>query len=515
VKISRGFHSSINNRNKREHDQMLTMPYRGAVFARVFAQDSDTERVSVDTLTGQTKTAFSYPFASTNAWIRGQPEAATQMISIIGADTKDIQPIAYYDPSKSAAAGAYTTVARGVRSNPGSAVLTKGLAYRVLAPGEIDIGSRYAQNFFGMVDVNQQRGGLSHLTMTSLYSRMETPLLYVEGPAHVVSANLNDEIRYGTVRRSVSGASNHTMPSLILGGSSQDTTSLLDPLASQPFAKEYTVTLDWAGTPNKLLDHRQGIVTDDDGKFPRSAQTQKFLRARYRWFTASGFGSNLQFTTSEIDEAGNTVFETSPDATDGLAMRIPSGSIQIKIGGDPVNGGSGGKLNVQTSNDIQFTSANRYSLVAQKGFRINAPQGARGVIDADGGLGIKSSGVINIDTPQMQGITLGNRERTKYPVLVAHPEYLSTLNNYFSAQSGLSGTLATYGSSAAQAWAAVGGVIGLIDPSGVVLGLCTAAGAAAGQLAAQAPQVGVAVGQHLPRMVQMPAGYISSKTVSE
>lgn len=513
MRIHRGFHPSVDDRIKRMHDQKLAMPFRGAVFAKVFAPDANSERVNVETVTGETKSAFSYPFASANAWIRGQPEETTTMISLIGGDTKDIQPVGYYDPTKAALAETYSTLTRGARQNPASPIPNRTLAYRVLSPGEIDMGSRYAQTFMGMRDVHQSRGGLSHQTMTSLYTRMETPLLYVEGAAHQVQANLNDEMRFGTVRRAVPNVSSATMPSLvrgplIVGAAAADPTAAVQP----PFAKEWSVLLDWPGEPGKLIDHRQGIVVEDDGRLAFMSQTQKRLRSRHRWFTTAGFAGGIQFTSNEIDEAGNILFETSQDATSGIAMSVPTGNIQIKVGGDNLGGQVGGRFNVTASHDMQFNTAQRYSLVADSGFRINTPQ--RGEIKADVGLGIKSDGIINIDARPPQGITLGNRDKTKYPVLVAHPDYLSTLGSYYSAHTAYAGAAQAYAAAANAAWTAVGSVLGIIDPSGVLLGLCTSASAAAQSMSGAAQTLNQALGQHQPKLTRMPAGFISEKTVS-
>jgi hypothetical protein len=508
-RIERGFHDSVNDRGDRAYATRNTMPYRGAIFAKVTSPDGDSERVTIDTLTGDKKTSFVYPFSTPNAWIRGQPENGTTMIAMVGADTKDIQPMGYFDPTKSGVARTYRSLVAGVRQNPSSTIPNRATAYRTLAPGEIDLASNHAQAFFGMRDVAQVRGGLSHHTMTSLYTKMQTPMLQVEGPHHVLSGNLQDELRYGTVRRSKTGSSNPTLPELIKGDGVRRFTAPGDPLAPL-FAKEFSVLVDWLGDPAKLIDHRQGIVTDDDGTFPKGGPRRKPLRARYQWFTTAGLPGTLNYSTAELDEGGNVLFQTSQDATDGVAIAIPDGDFVMNVGET-----RGGQWSVTATGDSQINvkQGARFAIVADGGFRINTPQ--RGEIKADQGLGLKSDGIINIDAAPASGITLGKRSGTKYPVLVAHPEYLSTLSSYYSSQSSLSSSLATAAGNAAAAWSAVGPLLMLLDPSGTVMGTCLSAAAGMTTVASTAPTVATAIGQHLPKLARMPSGFVSAKTVSQ
>ena len=509
MRVPRGFHSSVEDRVGRTYDERETLPYRGVTFAKVSSPDSDSERVTVSTSTGEKQASpFVYPFSSANAWMRGQPENTTTMLSIIGAESKDILPVGYFDPTKSAVAATYRSLAAGVRQIPGSVVPNKARAYRTLSPGELDIASNYAQAYFGMRDVAQLRGGLSHLALQSMFTRMETPLLLVEGPAHVVNRNLIDEIRFGTVRRDPIDLGKPSIPILVRGDGVRRFDapgSALSPV----FAKEFTVTVDWMGEPGKLIDHRQGIVTDDDGSFPDGGPKRKPMRARYRWFT-NGVPGALNFTTTEIDEKGNLLFQTSSDAADGVVVSIPDGDFNMKVGD-----ARGGTFNIVCQKDAQIVTeqGGRFAIVADGGFRINTPK--KGEIVATNGIGLKSDGIINIDAAPGSGITLGKRSGTKYPVLVAHPDYLSTLNNYYSSQSSLSSSLATAAGQAAAAWSAVGPLLMLLDPSGTVMGTCLSAASGMTTVAGTAPSVATAIGQHLPKLSRMPSGFVSAKTVSQ
>jgi len=327
--------------------------------------------------------------------------------------------------------------------------------------------------------------------MTSKAASVETPLLEVRGPHHVVGDTLNDEIRFGTVRRALGSAA---LPRLVRVTSNGE----------QVFAKEASCTLSWKGDPGTLFDHRQGIVVEDDGAEARSTQTKRGLRARFRWFS---IGDSL--TSVEVDDQGNALLRLSDRATDGLSVDVPSGNVRFQAG----SGNDGGNFSVRVKRDVQFTSA-RFAVTAQDDVTLSTK--GRGEITSRNGFLLKSDQAVNIDSgAEFRGINLGSPDRDKYPVLVAQPDYLNSLSSYFSAQTTLSSALSSYATSAAAAWAAVGPLLMLLDPSGTVMGLCQSAGIAAGQVASAAPQVGSAIGQHLPTLGQMPAGFLSKKTVSE
>ncbi len=488
--IDRGFAPSVEDRAERVWRGKDSMPFQGALFARVSAATGDSERVKIETAAGSKVAAFAYPFASATGWIRGQPEATTTMVSIIGGDSYDLQPIAYYDPAKSVAAKIYRVAAADIRDNPTGEILSRTAPYRTLSPGEIDQASRYAQTFQGMTDVHQSRGGLSHWTLESKEARLETALHSVRGHAFELGDTLSDETRFGTVRRSSKGTATQQGLVTYPGTSTQGGGPL--------FAKEFTQVLSWYGTPATLIDHRQGIVVNDDGTFATSSQTTKQLRSRMQWFSNNGV------TKQEIDENGNMVLSTSKDATEGYAVSIPKGNALLNVGK---------KVLVQSANNIEIATEEQLAVAADRGIQMSTPQKAE--FRADSGMGIQSNGVININTPAILGVTVGDRGADKYPALVAHPDYIAATTSYYSSQASFSGSALGYGQAAAQAWAAIGSLSWAIDPSGVVAGLCLSAGAAASALAAQALPVGQAVGQVLPRINQMPAGYISRKLTSE
>jgi hypothetical protein len=413
------------------------------------------------------------------------------MTAIIGGDTHDIQPVGYFDPQKSSAASRYANVHANLRQQPSAAVPVQVQPYRVLNPGELDVGSRFAQMFLGLADVMQTRGGTTHFVQQSTEAQLQTPLIRIEGPAHFTGYALRDELRFGVVRRAVPGVSNPSLPSFIKGAGA----NTRDPTAPL-FAKEYSVVLDWFGTPNKLLDHRQGIVIEDDGRPARSTQTGRALRGRFRWHTTAGV------TEAELDESGSFLFRTSTEATDGGVLNIPTGPLLLNVGRS---------LTVQATEDIRMSATGRYSLDATAGFRMATP--GQGEFSASGGLTHRSLGQILLDTPVGQGIALGAGLR--YPVLVANPSYIATLQAYLSSELSLSGLMAAYGAASAAAFAALGPLTMLIDPTGTVNGLCLSAAGAAGAMATGATAVNAALAAHTPTLASMPAGFISGKTSSE
>lgn len=227
-----------------------------------------------------------------------------------------------------------------------------------------------------------------------------------------------------------------------------------------------------------------------------------------RWFTVD-HGE----TTAEIDEKGNTNLFLSEKGTEGVFVSVPSGSMRLKIGGQQNLDGTGGEFIVSATRNIKMSGDGQVKIFAKRDLGIRAE--GRAEISVSRGIVMRSDGSINIDAKPHSGINLGSRDKDKYPVLVGQPEYLSTLNNVWSNITSLAGSLATYGGNAASAWASVGPLLMILDQSGTVMGLCLSAGQAAGQIAASAPQVSSSIGQHLPRLAQMPSGFLSSKTVSE
>lgn len=492
--VSTGYHWSVRARQARQAQEKEDLPFRGTIFTKVTSPSAGSERVTVSSFIGDKIVGFSYPFASTNAWIRGQPEAATTMIAIIGGDTKDLQPIGYFDSNKAIAAENYAALAEELRSAP-AATVPNIQPYRVLAPGDIDMGSNFAQTFLGQRDVYQSRGGLSHFTMTSQAARLETPLYEVHGPAHATSANLNDEVRFGVVRRATP-TSSASVPALVRG---PYVSTRPEAFGAAAFAKEHTVVLNQHGVPGKLIDHRQGVVVEDDGLLARSRRTQRGLRARFRWFTP------YDDSRVEVDEDGNWLAATGMTATDGGAVEIPAGNLTVNVGQ---------RLAMRSRFDMELSSLLAgLNVTAATGFRVSTP--ARGELEGAFGMAVKSTGIIQVDTPTPMGISLGTAAGVKYPVLVANPTYISTLCAWYGSEATLNSLITAYGTAAAAAWAAIGPLTSLLDPSGAIPALCMTAGAAATAMSAGATAAGTTLALHQPTVTLMPSGFISNKTISE
>lgn len=494
--LPKGFGWSVDARGQRNQDHRENMPYRGAFLTKVLAP-ADNERVQIDGHLGRKTISYAYPFVSTNAWIRGQPETATTMLSILGSDTNDLQPIGYYDPAKSGAATRYDAVANELRVAPTSAV-PKILPYRSITPGDLDMGSNFAHQFLGLQDVYQARGGLSHFAMTSQKAVVESPQFEVHGPGHRTAAFLNDEIRFGTVRRVTATSGSATAPSLVRSSqlSSRSPTKFA-------FAKEHALTIGSYGfSPlgGKLVDHRQGNVVEDDGRLARSAQTQQELRARFRWF------SLLSETKAEIDQSGNWSLTTSGDGFDGGSVDIPAGRFGLKVG-----------QNVDMQSNLDFkinVAAGRFCTSANLGFDVYTR--AFGDVSAEAGLAMSSIGIVNINSNvPAGGIQFGGGILPMYPVLIANPTYISTLTGYLGAETTFAGSAGAYAAAASGAWAALSGVAAILDPTMTLAMLCGAAGSAAAAMIPAATAVTAAVGAHVPTISPNPAGFQSLKTISE
>jgi hypothetical protein len=499
--LPKGFHWSVEARENRVSSARQTMPYRGAVFSTI-ESSADDERVAVRTgPLGRKIINFAYPFASANAWIRGQPEVSTTMLTIIGADSNDLQPVGYFDATKASSAVTYRGVVADLKNTP-QADVPDVLPYRNLTPGDVDIASNYSQAFLGLKDVFQARGGLSHLNMTSNGAELETSLLRVHGPQHRTLAALNDETRFGAVRRAKAPGT-ATNPALIRGNAASLTAT-----GSVAFAKEHSVVLNWKTLTNggRLIDHRQGIVVEDNGDLAKSSVTQQELRARFRWFS-TGVPVSIEETKAEIDNSGNWYIRTSKEALVGGRIEIESGSLAVV---------AGQKMSLDATSDVQLTSSTgRLTASANTGFTITTK--ARGEVNADQSLLLRTTGVLGVKTDLANGVQIGSYTvgMPMHPILLGNPAYLQSYSGWLGAESAFNGLLGAYGTAAAAAWTAIGPLTMLIDPTGSVASLCLAAAASASAMAASAPVVTGRIASHMPTLGSNPTGFLSTKTLSE
>lgn len=486
---------SIRARQERIMTERANKPYRGAIFAKITSSQPDQELVGVESFIGNSVTSFAYPFASTNAWIRGMPEVATTMLTIIGGDSKELTPVGYYDGLKAKNVTRYLAEAQKMRENPRENPVAL-LPYRNLQAGDIDLGSRFSQQYMGLRDVYQARGGLSHLLMTSTKTEIASPWFRVLGPHHVVQDALNDEIRFGTVRRRTAATgSSATMPTLVKV-----------PGLTNVFAKEYSLVLNSAtvvGTTvstTKMVDIRLGNVVEDDGSLARSIQTQQPLRHRSRYHTLT------DQTDLEIDEQGNWGIQTSRLSTTGGQVHIPSGSLVIDVGQNMTLRGNAG---------VEVTTLGEATLSATRGYSFTTP--LRAELEGIFGITVKSAGVVALQTVLPGGVQIGGNPGVapQHPLLVANPTYIRSLQTMLSAESALYGTIAAYGAAASAAWQALGALSVIIDPSGAVMGLCLAAGAAGAAMATAAPAAQTANAAHLVTIAPNPVGFMSIRGMAE
>jgi hypothetical protein len=468
--VTGGYGKSVqNSRNKRISDKQ-DQPFRGAFFSSVLSP-AGGEKVLVDSYVGQNKIPYAYAFSTRNAWIRGQPETGTNMLSIIGSDSNALQPIAFSDPQKAADLLAYETAAQNLRQSPLSEI-PNFVPYRPILPGELDLGSSFSQLFMGQRDIFSARGGLSHFYMDSKGAVTSASLTATEGPHHRVNDTLNDETRFGVVRR---GSSNQT---LVRGFGTTD------------FAKEWTTVLNWAGFPNNLLDFRNGIVVDDAGNHTRSTTTGNLLRSRWKWTTASSA------TTQEIDDAGNYTLMMATSALSGYQVTTPASNILMEAGLSTTH-------KSVTGYDISV-SGGSFNTNSTLGFNIKTPQ--FGNIEALLGLNLKAAAFATLDSSSPGGVHLGSG--LLFPVLRGSPGFLSAQVTYNSMEVAVAGSLIAYGTGAAVAWAAVATLLGPLAPA--ALAMAAAATALAGSGSAWLSALTPYMAQWTPI-----GGVMSTKVLSE
>lgn len=480
---------SVISRQKRQQQDADEMPSKGAFYLKITGP-SGVEQVKVDSIVGNPTISFAYPFASPNAWIRGQPETGTTMMGILGSETKEIRPISYFDPKKATLAQRWQDTASQIRADSGQRV-DDTLPYRALTPGDLDSGSNFAQQFMGLRDVYNARGGLSHFYMDSKKTSIETSQLVVEGPIHRAKKELNDELRFGVVRRAKNNA---TIQTLVRGLPSVNAQGI-----AQPFAKEFSVVLDWMGGPSKLLDHRQGIVVEDDGLEALSQRTRQTLRARYRW------GTTLGPTSAEVDSVGNWTVANAVSATEGGSIEIPFGGISVNVGL---------RQTYRSKFDAELSSSlGNLTMSAATGFQLGTP--ANGEVSASLGLQLRSQGPVRIESLLPAGIQLGAFGVPKHPVLVGTPTYLAALQTLLNAESVQQGSLISYANSAVQAWEAIAPLMTVLDPTLTALKLCMKAGEAAFLLSGKTTILNTALAAHMKTLGTTPGGFLSSKVISE
>lgn len=401
-----GPHWSVVSHKRSQTSEHVNLPFRGTVFTKVLSSDPETEKVKVASIVGDHNkpTEFAYAFNSRTGWIRGQPEDGTTMLSVIGADSKEVHAVSYYDPTKSGSVREYVNAANTIRSSPTSPP-AKTLGYRPIAPSEVDLASKFAQLFLGYRHHFSARGGLSHLLLSNSSAVVETAQLRVHGPHHVDNEVLNDEIRFGVVRR-VTPNTTPSTPALIReGGVVAGLAGVVG--GAPPFAKEVSVVLNGRGSPTKLLDHRQGHVIDDRGQPVLHSETRKRLRAIFRWGTESGY------TTTEIDEDGNWQMTTPRSAGVGGLVKIPYGHFQMSVGRG---------MKYTANNDVVFETSQAYRSKSAMGFFIHS-QGT-GEVKAQSKLDLLSSGLLTIKSDTPAGIHMGRG--TKSPILLATPDFVTS-----------------------------------------------------------------------------------------
>jgi hypothetical protein len=483
---SKGYSSSVLKTNWKYAQERSELPFRGAVFSKVTSVSANQEEVSLDGSVGeQANASFAYPFATRQSWIRGMPEPGTTILSVIGADSKVMQPIGYVEPLKKGDVLRYNDLAFVLRNDLPLEAIPQIIPYRNIQAAEIDAGSRFAQSFLGMDDANQQRGGLTHWLLTSQKAELDTALFIVNGAHHAVGLKLNDEARFGTVRRAKSDTFS-TLPDLVK--------------IQDQYAKESTQILTWKGTPNTLIDHRAGNVVEDDGTTATSTTTGINLRARYQFYTF------FDKTEATVDELGHFNLLVSSDATGTNQVNFLQSGLLLS---------AQTKVVLRSGDNFSISTRKTFNMDASTGFRIATPQ--TGNVSADSGLTLKSNSFVKLNTPVNLGVkvTSGLEPSFAFPVLVANPTYIETLNSFYGRLTAMMSQIINYGASTASSWSAVAAVVSILDPSGTTSSLCLKSGVTGAALASEAGLSSAALASHLATLTQNPGGFISVRTESE
>ena len=304
---------------------------------------TETERINISDFGGGAPALVTHPYVSIRSWHRVMPEEATAAVLTRRGDNS-VSEISYYhsgNPERR-----ISNYRRGVGY------------YRPLDRGEFETTS------FGLAQIYGSRGGSLDLRggITRGWFNNQDLEIGFKSPTHrrVLhdnrSESLNGDERFGVVWRQSPNDGSRTYYRV-----------------DGTFAREYTRSLSFRGTPDVLVDRREGHVHDDDGVRPR-APSGGFLRKRVVYNDSEGEPS-----TELMDENGNTWEILSVNATSGRVFEVPRGNFRIR---------SGENIRMSAIKDIQVSGRNmtvRVSSVIH--------------LEADVAIKLLSKGMIAIEAP--------------------------------------------------------------------------------------------------------------------
>ncbi len=194
-----------------------------------------------------------------------------------------------------------------------------------------------AQTLYSRRPLLEQRGGLirSWLDQDELQSGQKAPVHVRYLHLHKSDA-IGDEERFGVAQRPDGSAwltkfiKADRQPDVALGltiGEVAATNSIIPELG--PWAKEYVRILKTGALfPEKLIDHREGDVLDDEGNAINLSSTGNPLRYKAEYFTQSQLGGVVFFG---IDDQGNMSAHFPEEAETGVDIIIPKGELIMQI----------------------------------------------------------------------------------------------------------------------------------------------------------------------------------------
>lgn len=266
--------------------------------AYIEAVSPTEERVVVDGY-GQGKVAdVLHPYRSTLSWVRVMPEPGTYVETSVRGDTGDVQIDRYKAPHSKKRTENYEN---------------RLSHYRTLKPGEGEITSPgLAQLFWSQGGTLNVRGGATFgwLSNEDLEIGWKAPTHTRILHDHQTGKLLSSE-RFGVVVRTGDTLADRVYPR-----------------TNGAFSREYSRVLAGGSSPAILSSLQEGDVLDDNGD-PVLSPIQTKLRMIHSWYDKSDLPAFIK-----MDELTNTWIVLTDEATTGLTLQIPKGSVRFEIGED-------------------------------------------------------------------------------------------------------------------------------------------------------------------------------------
>ena len=379
-----------------ERQHQLTLGQSGRPFSALIVGSRPlTEYLDVRHAYGVHRIRQPHPYAGSQSWHRVGAEPGRKVLMHVRLDTREPFASSY--------------VAADARSDLPEARINqynkaKDL-YRPLQAGEQEISSSgTAQVFFGRRPVLDLRAGY----VRGWYDQ-DTLEAGARAVTHVRELHLNkvgtvgDEERLGAVtrpsllslvqRKTVAappGSSMPVNPTINASLLSDDPATIAALVAIPDFepAKEKTWVLRTGTGTDKVIDHREGHVTDDTGLFMMGKLGGQ-LRYRKKIYGAllgaafSGMatgvasaGTGSDTFEEQVDDNGNYYIGLPPTATTGIKIEIPAGKFHVKAGV------ASAELEFATDGSISMKATRDAILRSELGMKLHSAQVKIGATEA-------------------------------------------------------------------------------------------------------------------------------------